>query len=71
MNKLFAVFALSLALSAPAVIASERGDCLKNVKQTLKTDEAACKEMKGKEKKSCIRDARKKAKDAKAACPAK
>ena len=71
MKKLIATLVLSSVLLAPAAMASERSDCMKEAKQTLKADMQACKTMKGKEKKECKSEASKKAKEAREACKSK
>ncbi len=50
--------------------ASTDKTCVKNANSTYKTDIAACKELKGAEKKSCKKTAKEKKTEAKAACKA-
>ena len=71
MNKVIAGFLLSSALMVPAAFASARSDCLAAVKTQFKTDFMACKDLQGKDKKNCQKDAVKKVKIARKACPAK
>jgi hypothetical protein len=71
MIKRIIAFAFSIAIMAPAALASERSDCLKAAKETLKADLMACKEKTGMDKKDCKKEAHKKAKEAREACKSK
>ena len=63
-----ATLALASLMSVSA-LASPRSECLKTNWKTLKADLETCKDLKGNEKDGCRKEASRKAKEAKAACP--
>ncbi len=71
MKKWITGFLICSALIAPAALASARTDCLNAAKAQFKTDSGTCKDLQNKERRDCQRDAGKKFKEARKACPGK
>ncbi len=65
-NKKIAGLVIAMVVSAPFADAAK--DCVKAAKAAYKTEMAGCKDMKGAEKKTCLKTAKTNMATAKAAC---